>query len=116
MLLARTLAKSAAPPDECDEWDQPQEDEFKNFRMEGLYDAMLDVCEMLGGINCLQGALEDLRVHVPACAADSDRWRQVEGCLFFVRATARYIPEDDTSVVPPILVLGPQVRYIGVEG
>jgi hypothetical protein len=79
--------------------------------MEGLYDAMLDVCEMLGGINCLQAALEDLRVHVPACATDSDRWRQVEGCLFFVRATARYIPEDDTSVVPPILVLGPQVRY-----
>ena len=27
--------------------------------------------------------------------------------LFFVRATARFIPVDDTTVVPPILILGP---------
>ena len=62
--LARTLASSAALPEDCDDWDQQQEDEFKNFRMESLYDAMLDVCDMLGAVPALQAASESIKAHV----------------------------------------------------
>ena len=44
--LVPVFAKSAAFPEDCDDWITDDEDEFRNFRMESLWDAVLDVSEM----------------------------------------------------------------------
>ena len=44
--LVPVFAKSAAFPEDCDDWITDDEDEFRNFRMESLWDAVLDVREI----------------------------------------------------------------------
>jgi hypothetical protein len=44
--LVPVFAKSAAYPEDCDDWITDDEDEFRNFRMESLWDAVLDVSDM----------------------------------------------------------------------
>jgi hypothetical protein len=44
--LVPVFAKSAAFPEDCDDWIADDEDEFRNFRMESLWDAVLDVSDM----------------------------------------------------------------------
>mmetsp|Transcript_18678 Transcript_18678/g.44474 ORF Transcript_18678/g.44474 Transcript_18678/m.44474 type:complete len:947 (-) Transcript_18678:116-2956(-) len=100
-----TLARSAMYPDDVADFDQAQEEEFKNFRLETLYDAILDICEALGGQRSLQTIFPVLVEHVEASKTNPDKWREVEGCLFCVRAFARYVPANDTTVTQQILAL-----------
>ncbi|KAJ1486955.1 armadillo-type protein [Baffinella frigidus] len=103
--MVLVLAKSACHPEDVDDWGQAEEDEFKNFRLETLWDCVLDLSEMIGGLAFLQALAPHLQAEVERSAGQADRWREVEGSLFLVRAAARYVPDNDETVAPGILSL-----------
>lgn len=113
MLLV--LARSAMFPEEVDEWGATEEEEFKNFRLEHLYDCMLDIAEMVGGDQCLGALLPVLNSHMESSQSPTtqDKWREVEGCLFCVRAFARYVHTSEQKSVP--FLLGLYQRMTGHE-
>ena len=102
--LLPIFAKSAAYPEECDEddWASTQEDEFRNFRMESLYDAVLDVSELVSPLQCLHSFLPVLAAQVDKAGAD---WRELEGSLFVVRVFARKVPLEEEAAMPALLGL-----------
>ena len=103
--LLPVFAKSAKFPDDCDDWDQSEEDEFRNFRMEALFDAVLDVSELVSPLKCLHALLPVLSRELDAFAAKGagSDWRSIEGVLFVVRVFARHLPLEDETAMPALL-------------
>ena len=115
--LLPIFAKSAAFPEDCDDddWSSSQEDEFRNFRMESLYDAVLDVGETVSPLRCLESFLPMLAAQVDKAGAD---WRELEGSLFVAHVLARKVQNGGEAAMPALLGLysklpeHPRVRTI----
>jgi len=103
--LMIVLVRAATFPEEHEEWKENEQDEFRNFRLEALFDAVLDLCSMLGSLRCLKIVLPELQKSVQSCSWNEDGWRAVEGCLFTVRVLARHVSTDENEVVPALLSL-----------
>ena len=94
--LIPVFCKSAQFPEDCEEWsaESGEEDEFRNFRMEALFDAVLDVADMVSSEKCLHTLLPLLMQQVDASAARGGAgWREVEvspvSLAMFLHACAR---------------------------
>eukprot|EP00960_Hanusia_phi_P039177 753790-Hanusia_phi.AAC.2 len=116
--LMIVLTRAATFPEEHEEWKENEQDEFRNFRLEALFDAVLDLSSMFGSLRGLKIVLPELQKHVQSCSWNQDGWRAVEGCLFIVRVLARHISTDENEVVPALLSLythlpeHPRVRQV----
>ena len=56
-----------------------EEDEFRNFRMESLFDAVLDVSEIVSPLKCLHALVPVLTQQLEACVSKGGaEWQPVE--------------------------------------
>jgi transportin-3 len=104
--LLPVFAHSARYADDCDDWDKSEEDEFRNFRMESLFDAVLDISEIVSPLRSLESLLPLLAQQIEASASKAGaNWREIEGLLFVIRVFARHLPLDQEAQVANVLGL-----------
>lgn len=121
--LSKSMTERLRFPDDYDRWTSDKRDGFKyNYRYD-VADVLLCCCDiaqwndvLLGMASKLQEELGKwqasaaaVRAANPASVATVPGWEGVEACMYGIRAIARYVPEDEGTVLPPLFSLLPQL-------
>ena len=111
-LLSICTSLMRYPPD----IDSLSEDRVDDIHRDRFYvaDSVEDCCRLMGGHVVLQNVgnrLQEECTSVSALPPDRQHseWHGIEACLFALRGVARYVPDDEMTVVPFVMKLIPQL-------
>jgi transportin-3 len=121
--LSQRMVERLRFPGEFGGWTADRRDDFKHSYRYDVSDVLLCCCEVTGWkpvLDALARKLQtDLQGWQATLAASSGRpgvdagslpgWEGVEAGLYSIRAIARYVPDDEATVLPSLFALLPQL-------
>lgn len=119
--LSRRMTERLRFPDDFDRWTADKRDGFKFTYRYDVADVLLCCCDVADWREVLMGMAAKLqeelgrwqaaaaRASSAAAAATAPGWQGVEAAMYGIRAIARYVSDDEGSVLPPLFALLPQL-------